>query len=272
VTPPLLSSPCIGVFDSGSGGLSVLAALRRRLPDSPLLYIGDVAFAPYGDRTPDDVVDRCQHIVARLVERGATTIVVACNTATVLGIQAMRNQWPAVEFIGVEPGVKPAVAATRNGRIAVMTTPATAESARLLHLIDTFASGVHVCVVPCPGLASAIERDAEDFIALHALLADPCAMIREYGADTVVLGCTHYPFAAHAIQRLIGDDIRLIDTATAVAERVAAVCSGRMPMRGGLRMLSTGATAEMATLLRRCREFDRIEIEFLSTPTRHSGD
>ncbi len=252
------------MFDSGSGGLSVLAALRRRLPDASLVYIGDLACAPYGEREPADVVERSKRVVRQLIEGGAKIIVVACNTATVLGITALREQWPAIAFVGVEPGVKPAAAATRNGRIAVMATPATAASARLKYLVEAYAAGVHVHIAPCPGLASAIESGIDDIDALKGVLAGPCAAIRAAEADTVVLGCTHYPFVAPLIQQLLGDEVRLIDTATAVAERVAFVCGDTLPATAPLRVMSTGAIVEMTALLRRCVEFDRIDIESLS--------
>jgi glutamate racemase len=142
-----IARPGICIFDSGVGGLSVLDALRRHLPNASLVYVGDVAFAPYGEGDAARVMERCQRIVGHLADLGARVIVVACNTATVLAIAALR-QWPALTFVGVEPGVKPAAAATRTTRIAVMATPATAASERLLHLVDAFAPGVHVHIEP----------------------------------------------------------------------------------------------------------------------------
>ena len=261
---PLAPAPLIGVFDSGSGGLSVLAALQRRLPEDALLYIGDLAFAPYGERETAAVIERSQRVVEWLVDQRATLIVVACNTATVLAIGAMRERWPAIAFVGVEPGVKPAAAVTRTGRIAVMATPATAASARLRYLVEAYGSGVHVHIAPCPGLASAIEAGAVDFASLQAVLETPCAGIRAAEVDTVVLGCTHYPFIAPVIQQLLGDKVSLIDTATAVAERVAVVRGSALPTAASVRVTSTGASTEMARLLRRCAAFDGIEIEGVS--------
>ena len=253
----------IGVFDSGVGGLSVLDALQRRLPHASLVYVGDVAYAPYGERHAAEVVDRCQHIVARLAALGAHLIVVACNTATVLGIDAMRQRWPALRFVGVEPGIKPAVAATRTGRIAVMATPATAASARLRHLVETFASGFHVHIEPCPALAATIERGVHTGPELDAVLSPLCDRIRSERVDTVVLGCTHYPFVADAIQAQLGVGVRLIDTAVAVAERVAVVRNHADAVPARLRVLSTGAAGPMATLLRRCRAIEHAEVEHL---------
>ena len=258
------SSPCIGVFDSGVGGLSILDALRRRLPHAPLTYVGDVAYAPYGERTPAEVIDRCQRIVRQLIERGADTIVVACNTATVLTIDSLRMHWPALRFVGVEPGVKPAAEATRIKRIAIMTTSATASSSRLQHLIRTFASGVHVHVEPCPGLATAIERGMLAGPHLHAVLDPLCARVRAAQVDTVVLGCTHYPFVADSIQALLGNHVEIIDTARAVAERVADVWDGAVAARVHLRVLSTGASAPMQALLEQCRTLELARVETLS--------
>jgi len=256
------STRCIGVFDSGVGGLSVLNALRHRLPQAPLVYLGDVAYAPYGERDSADVIARSHRIVAQLAALGARLIVVACNTATVLGIDAMRQRWPALRFVGVEPGVKPAVAATRTGRVAVMATPATAASARLRHLIDEFAPGVQVHVEPCPALASIIERGMHEGPELLAVLAPSCLNIRAANADIVVLGCTHYPFVANAIQGLLGDKISLIDTATAVAERAATVWD-QGDDQASLRVLSTGVVEPMAALLERCSHLEHARVEHL---------
>jgi glutamate racemase len=260
VNPDSTSRPCIGVFDSGVGGLSVLDALRRRLPDASLVYIGDVAYAPYGERTTAEIIDRCQRIVARLVKFGARIIVVACNTATVLGIAAMRQRWPDLRFVGVEPGVKTAVTATRTKRIAVMATPATAASARLRHLVETFASNVHVHIEPCAGLAAVIERGIHDGPELDAVLSPPCARIRAAQVDTVVLGCTHYPFVVDAIRTQIGSDVQVVDTAAAVAERVAAVRDHDDMSSASLQVWSTGATESMTSLLQRCRALEQASI------------
>ena len=259
---PTTSTSCIGVFDSGVGGLSVLNALKRRLPQASFVYIGDVAHAPYGERDPVEVVERCQRLVAWLADRGAHTMVVACNTATVLGIDAMRQRWPALRFVGVEPGVKPAVAATRTRRIAVMTTPATAASARLRFLIEAFAPGIHVHVEPCPGLAAIIERGVvHEGHELTAVLAPLCARVRAAQVDTVVLGCTHYPFVAPAIRALLGDAVHLIDTASAVAERVGVVSDDANDGPVNLRVLSTGAIGPMQRLLAHCRDLETVEVE-----------
>lgn len=260
-------APRIGVFDSGVGGLSILRALRERLPIASMLYVGDVAHAPYGDRSADQVLERSLRVVEWLASQGATMIVVACNTATVLAIEALRARWPKLVFVGVEPGVKPAAASSRTRRIAVMTTAATASSERLRHLIARYADDAHVHVQPCPGLADAIERGELRGSALLDVLAPHCDRIRAANVDTVVLGCTHYPFVENSIRALLGSEITLIDTATAIAERSASLWEQLLPVFDGsptVRVLSTGATGTMQRLLAECPGLDHIEVEVLT--------
>lgn len=258
---------CIGVFDSGVGGLSVLRALRQRLPDAPMVYIGDVAHAPYGERAPSEIVERCARMVEHLVAAGARVIVIACNTATVVAIETLRARWPALVFVGVEPGVKPAVVRSRSRRIAVMTTAATATSDRLRHLIARHAADAHVHVQPCPALASAIESGVLDGAALHEVLQPYCDEVRAANVDTVVLGCTHYPFVEESIRALLGPQIALIDTAAAIAERTAAVWEQTPPgfePTTRIRVQSTGATGTLQLLLARCAGLEQVKVETLA--------
>ena len=231
-----------------------------------MVYIGDTDYAPYGERTPVEINERSHRITRHLAGRGARIVVVACNTATVQGIDALRREWPSLSFVGVEPGVKPAAAQSRTRRIAVMTTSSTASSARLRALIATHAAGVHVHVQACPGLASAIERGVLGGPELDRVLAPHCAAVRAADVDTVVLGCTHYPFVAEAIRGLLGDEVSLIDTATAVAERVAFLWSGEGAPAGPTRLevFSTGATASMQALLKRCAGCDNASVSTLA--------
>jgi glutamate racemase len=254
----------IGVFDSGVGGLSILRALHQRLPRASMIYVGDVAHAPYGDRPASDVIERCAKIVEMLAERGARMIVVACNTATVLAIETLRARWPDRVFIGVEPGVKPGAARSKSKRIAVMATVATAQSERLRHLVARYAEDAHVHIEACPGLASAIECGVLGGPDLLAVLEPHCKAIRAANVDTAVLGCTHYPFVETAIRELLGDRITLIDTATAIAERGAALWEQAAPIieaRPSLRVLSSGGIDTMRQLLQQCPGLDRIDVE-----------
>jgi glutamate racemase len=170
-------------------------------------------------------------------------------------------------FVGVEPGIKPAVAQSRNQRIALMSTPATAASARVRRLIEEHARGVQVHVQACPGLAGIIERGELKGPALRAVLDEPCASIRAMQADTVVLGCTHYPFVASLIQEMIGADVMLIDTAAAIAERTALVWQPKTRIEGSskksIRVFSTGASKTMQVLLAECLGFEQVAVEAL---------
>ena len=269
-SPDLREAPrdaCIGVFDSGVGGLSILRALRARLPDASIIYVGDVAHAPYGSRSADDVRERSLRVSEWLIGHGAAMIVVACNTATVLAIEVLRARWPAIVFVGVEPGIKPAAAMSRARRIAVMATAATAGSERLRYLIARHAQGTHVHVQACEGLAQAIERGALQGKALLDALAPHCDAVRDANVDVVVLGCTHYRFVETAIRELLGRQVTVVDTATAVADRGAALWK-QAPRDPGaasaLRVLSTGATDTMQALLSQCAGLMHARIEVLT--------
>jgi glutamate racemase len=246
------STPTIGVFDSGVGGLSVLRALRERLPAAPLHYLADSAYAPYGDRSADEVVERSRRVCAYLLREGAGMIVVACNTATTGAIAALRAQWPEVSFVGVEPGVKPAAARSRTRRIGVLATHRTISSERLRVLIEQHAGNCQVVLQACPGLVDAIERNAPVDAELQALLAMFCAPLRAEQVDTVVLGCTHYPFVAAQLQALLGPDVQLIDTAEAVALRVQSLWTdapSAPPPR--LRLETTGDAGRLSAFAQR---------------------
>jgi glutamate racemase len=280
-------SDCIGVFDSGVGGISVLRAMLERLPGESFAYVGDGAHAPYGSRAAGAVIDRSERIVEHLLARGATLVVVACNTASVLALPHLRDRWPTRCFVGVEPGIKPAVARTRTGRIAVMATPATVASGRVAQLIDRHAGGVFVHLQACPGLADAIERSGPDSASVAALLDRDCRRIADANVDTLVLGCTHYPFVATQLRARLGPEVELIDTACAVAERAASLravhptTSERLakvevglgqPSRrqatrcresGSIRIQVTGATEPMQALIQRYAELSALKVEQL---------
>ncbi len=219
------SSPCreIGVFDSGVGGFTVLRELRTLLPTAPLRYLADTAYAPYGGRSAEDIRARSFAITEHLIDRGAGMIVVACNTATAHAIEALRARWPALPFVGTEPGIKPAVAATRNGRIGLLATPATAASARLRALIERHLGEREVVVQGCPGVVDRIEAGDLGSAELQALVDGYCAPLRTAGVDTVLLGCTHYPFIEPLWRAALGPDVELLRIETAVARRAASL-------------------------------------------------
>ncbi len=151
-------STCLGIFDSGVGGLSVLRALHRAAPHTPMIYLADSANAPYGERGIDFVVQRSLRIASHLIEQGAAGLVVACNTATAAAVQSLRERWPEQVIVGVEPGLKPAVAASRNGRIGVLATTGTLASDKYQRLLRAQPAGIHVVPRACPGLARLIEQ------------------------------------------------------------------------------------------------------------------
>jgi len=213
----------IGVFDSGVGGFTVLRELQAMLPTARLRYLADTAYAPYGNRSPEEIRARSIAITEHLVARGAELIVVACNTATAHAIEALRARWPALPFVGTEPGIKPAVAATRNGRIGLLATPATAASLRLHALIERHANGREVVVQGCPGIVDRIEAGDLDSVELRALVERYCAPLRAEGIDTALLGCTHYPLIEPLWQASLGAGVQLLRIETAVARRAAAL-------------------------------------------------
>ena len=235
------STPRIGIFDSGIGGLSVLRAVRRRLPGAALTYIADSRHTPWGVRPAAWITARCSQLAGWLLDDGADLVLVACNTGTTQAIAALRARWPERLFVGVEPGIKPAVLASRNGRVALMATPGTLRSGRVQQLLQDHAGATQVLQLPCPGLADAIEAAGDDPQRLQAQLVTITQTVKASGADTVVLGCTHYPLVADALQAHLGPEITLLDTAEAVAHRVASLLA-TAPLTdhaGGLRLFST---------------------------------
>ncbi len=212
---------CLGVFDSGVGGLTVLRELHRLLPEVPMLYVADAAHAPYGQREPDYIIQRSLTLAEHLIDQGARVLVVACNTATAHAIGALRQRWPELPIVGTEPGIKPAVAASRNGRIGVMATPSTIASVRFADLIARHAGAAEVFSQPCPGLVALIERGELDTPALHELLTQLCQPLVDAQVDTVLMGCTHYPLVQPALQRVLGEQVKLLNIESAVAQQAA---------------------------------------------------
>ena len=210
----------IGIFDSGVGGLSVMRAVRARLPHAELLYAADTAYAPYGDRSEDFLCDRSERIARFLCDQGAQMIVVACNTATAAAVARLRAAWPALPLVGVEPGVKPAVALSAARRVGVLATTRTLASEKFRRLAEAHADGAALVLQPCPGLADAIEAADAQGSGLDVLVERYCAPLRDAGVDVAVLGCTHYVFARALFERAL-PGVRLVDTAEAIARQTA---------------------------------------------------
>lgn len=210
----------IGVFDSGVGGLSVLRAILKQLPNESVLYFADQIHVPYGPRPLEEVCSYSDSITRFLLGRGAKLIVVACNAASAAALHSLRQTYPTISFVGMEPAVKPAVEITHTGVVGVLATPATFQGALYASVVERFASNVTILQSVCPGLVQQIERGELDTHETRQILEATLYPMLERGIDTVVLGCTHYPFVIPLIQAIVGPDVRVIDPAPAVARQV----------------------------------------------------
>jgi glutamate racemase len=212
----------IGVFDSGVGGLSVLREIRTRLPAEDVMYVADSGHCPYGGKPYAAIQVRARAITGFLRDRGAKAIVVACNTATVAAIADLRDTFD-VPIVGMEPAVKPAAAATRSGVVGVLATGATLAGDKFALLAERWADGVELLTQACPGLVEQVEAGDMDGEATRDLLRAYVTPLLERGADTLVLGCTHYPFLRGLLADLVGPDIHILDSGAAVARQVERV-------------------------------------------------
>lgn len=222
----------IGVFDSGVGGLSVLRAIREQIPQADLVYVADSANAPYGERSDSFISERSHVISGFLIQQKVDAIVVACNTATAVAVHSLRQSQPGVPIVGVEPGIKPGITHSKNKVVGVLATPGTLASAKFKALVQSCGPDANLVLQACPGLAKEIEAGALDRPKLRALIEEFCQPLIQAEADTVVLGCTHYPFAADLFQQTLGPQVTLLDTAHAVARRTAALLSQNHPQTG----------------------------------------
>lgn len=248
------SNRSIGIFDSGVGGLSVLREVRAQLPGEALVYFADQGHVPYGPRSLDEVRAFSEEITRFLLQQGAELIVVACNTASAAALHSLREKFPGVSFVGMEPAVKPAAEQTRSGVVGVLATPATFQGALYASVVERFAQGVTVLQDTCPGLVGQIENGALETPETHAILEKALYPMLERGIDTVVLGCTHYPFVIPLIRRIVGEAVRVIDPAPAVARQVKRMLASTGGARLGgesvpIRYYTSGAPASFNALL-----------------------
>jgi len=241
------SSP-IGVFDSGVGGLSVAREIRAALPGEHVLYLADSAYCPYGGRPLEEIRERTLRVGRYLLDQGAKALVVACNSASGAALEALRAATD-VPVIGMEPAVKPAAAATRNGRVGVMATAATLRADRFDRLMRDHALGVEVVSQPCPGLVELVERGDTSSDRTRAVLEPLVAPLRAAAVDAVVLGCTHYPFLRPMIGELLGLEVVLIDTGEAVARQTRRVLEAAGTLRKGTEgSITVRTTGDPATV------------------------
>ena len=255
----------IGLFDSGIGGMTVLREVRHLLPGADLLYLADQARCPYGSRPPDELRAIAAACAAWLIARGAKLIVVACNTASA-ALADLRRRFPETPFVGMVPPVKPAASRTRSGVVGVLATPATLAGDLLHDVISRWADGVRVIEQACPGLVEQIEEGALNSPETLALLRGYVTPLIDAGADTIVLGCTHYPLLVPQLRAIVGDDTLILDAAPAVAQRVAQIVQERGLMRnantppGTITCATTGDPARFADLIHRLDlPCDRVE-------------
>ncbi len=244
----------IGMFDSGVGGLSVLKAICHQMPDEDILFFADQAHVPYGPRPLAEVSDFSFAITRFLLERGAKLIVVACNTASAAALHDLRQAFPATPFVGMEPAVKPAAEHTRSGAVGVLATSATFQGALYASVIERFARGVSVYQSTCPGLVAQIEAGALDSAETRRILENAILPMLAQQIDTIVLGCTHYPFVIPLIESIAGPGVRVIDPAPAIARQVKRVLEAAQLSRatnqpGNLKIYTSGSPAALTGLL-----------------------
>lgn len=257
------SAPLIGVFDSGVGGLSVVQALRRRVPDAPVVYLADTRHAPYGQLAAATLRERSTTVATVLRERGANALVIACNTATAVAADDLRHRWPDMPIIGMEPAVKPAIQATRTGTVAVFATDGTLASQRFAGLLARYTGKARILVEPCGDLVAFAEAGEWEGAAVRSAAERHLETVIAAGADTVVLGCTHFPLLRGLLDRLAGDRVQLIDTGDAVARQIIRR-TGLQPVRvktppqpAPMELLTTGDPVHLTAIAERLFERTR---------------
>lgn len=212
----------LGILDSGLGGLSVLKEVRKVLPNESIVYFGDSAWCPYGGRHADEIQRRVFVVTDFLMEKGCKLIVVACNSATIAAVEALRATYP-VPFVGMEPGVKPAANLTQTGTIGVLATEASLAGEKFHRLVSDHAQRVKIITRPCPNFVELVEQGELSGKRARGIVEEEVLPLTEAGADVLVLGCTHYPFLRPLIEEVAGPGVTVIDTAPAVAQRVSSL-------------------------------------------------
>lgn len=246
----------VGILDSGVGGLSVTREIARQLPHEDLLYVADQAHIPYGPRPLDEIRAFSQAIAQFLLDQQAKAIVIACNTASAAALHTLRAHFPDIPIVGMEPAVKPAAEHSRARRIGVIATPATFQGQLFASLVERFAQDVQVLTQVCPGLVEQVEAGDLDGPHTEALLHTYLDPLVAAGIDTLVLGCTHYPFLMSAISRIVGPQVEVIDPSPAVARQTGRVLAARgwenmTDALGHHVLCTTGDVAAFAALVQR---------------------
>ncbi len=209
----------IGILDSGIGGLSVLNEIRKTLPNESIIYFGDSAWCPYGARDADEIQQRVFAVTDFLLSKNCKLIVIACNSATIAAVEALRASYP-VPFVGMEPGIKPAAAITQTGTVGVLATEASLAGKKFHRLVDDHGSGVTIITRPCPDFVELVESGDVDSPRARAIVEEEVLPLIAANADILVLGCSHFPFLRPLIEDVAGPKVTVMDTGMAVAQRV----------------------------------------------------
>ncbi len=248
------STSHIAIFDSGVGGISVLRAIREQMPEESVLYFGDQGHIPYGSRSMEQIQSFAEAITRFLLKQDAKIIVVACNAASAAALQYLRQKLPDIQIVGMEPAVKPAAEHTHTRKVGVLATPATFQGVLYASVVERFANGVELFQSTCPGLVQQIEQGKLHGKETRQILEEALLPMLEKNIDTVVLGCTHYPFVIPLIQRIVGENVQVIDPAPAVARQTERLLeAGEMKnspeARGTLKFYTSGDPDTLRSLL-----------------------
>jgi glutamate racemase len=244
----------IGIFDSGVGGLSVLRAIRKVMPEESVLYFADQANVPYGSRSMEQVRDLSVAISGFLIDLGVKLIVVACNTASAAALHHLRDSFPYIQFVGMEPAVKPAAEQTQTGVVGVLATPATFQGELYASVLERFANDVQVIQQACPGLVGQIEKGDLEGKLTREILEEALRPMLDNGVDTIVLGCTHYPYVIPLIRELAEKPLRVIDPSPAIARQTRRLLEKyglKLPVGelANIRFFTSGSVSELTSKL-----------------------
>ena len=243
----------IGVFDSGIGGLGILAETRRLLPTADLVYVADHSHSPYGVRTLDDLRRRCDDVTDWLIDQGCRVITLACNTASAAALHSLRDRHADTAFVGMEPAVKPAARATGTGRVGVVATAATFQGELFASVVDRYAAEVEVVTAACPRWVELVEEGRVSDDEVRREVSRCLAPMIDAEIDVLVLACTHYPALIATITDVLGPDVTIIDPAPAVARQTARIATERWADHGNgvTTLFSTADSARLAAAAQR---------------------
>ncbi|MCF8011830.1 MAG: glutamate racemase [Clostridiales bacterium] len=259
----------IGIFDSGVGGLSVMQIIRCKLSPENIIYFADSAYCPYGERPPEKVRQRAIHLCNFLIKQGAKIVVVACNTASSAVLNELREIYK-IPIIGMEPALKPAAAITCNGKIGILATGLTINGERFNSLVQRFGKDINVVTQPCPGLVELIENGETNSTKVRSMLETYLQPLIKEEVDTLVLGCTHYPFLRSLIQSILDPGIKIIDTGEPVAKRVSQILnenSLNAPEKkapGNIKIYTTGKPEKVEKVVKSLLELDNLQVNHVT--------